>query len=98
MQNEVYAARQRNSWESIDGSILMPRHAKLQTNQPAVFSLLAVRHSHLKPKYALTPAQAQRKDSMPMARKEWTQVDNIVGLMDAEQNEFTVLQQLKVLY
>ena len=84
-QFDAHVQRQRSEWDALDSGLMESRHL---ARAPAAFSQLrAVNH-----KYSL--ARAEQEDSKPMVRKEWSRVDRIVGLMDAENSDFTALQQL----
>ena len=85
-----------NSSDTAAGSwAIMPRHIA-RSAERASLSQLAERPRPARGALAqpMSLAQARRADSTPLAKKEWRNVDDIVGLMDAEKSEFSSLQQL----
>ena len=104
-QFDAYVRRQRGAWDSLDARVVAPAGVQLQGARHASLSQLAERQgsSHARPASRarrmslarpMSLAQARRTDSTPLARKEWSKLDDLVGLMDAEKSEFAVLQHL----
>jgi len=95
-QFDAYVRRQRGTWDSIDARVVAPAGVQLRGARRASLSQLAERPRAMlvSPARPMSLAQARRADSTPLARKEWRDVDDIVGLMDAQKAAFSTLQQL----
>ena len=88
VQFDGFVQRERAAWDAVDSGIMESRPL---ARAPVAFSQLrSVRTSG----QAISVARAQQEERSPMVRKEWSTVDRIVGLMDAEDSEFTSLQEL----